>query len=126
MPAPALVTVVPVPEIIPEYVPAVAWVIDKAPPLRLKFPEPLNDPVVAVIVNGNVPKTVDMLLAPRATLTYALKVREELLFEIFPIPVVNVMLPSGVVIDTFVFPLSDASMLDAKIVEVRVAVKADE
>ena len=59
-----------------------------------------------------------MLLAPSATSTYALKVREELLFEVFAIPVVNVMLPSAVVIDTFVPALSDVSMLDAKIVEV--------
>ena len=100
--------------------------IDKAPPLRVKFPEPLNDPVVAVIVNGNVFKLDVMLLAPRATLTYALKVREEMLFAVFAIPVVNVMLPSAVVIDTFVPALSDVSILDAKIVEVAPAVKADE
>ena len=117
-PAPALVRVVPDPEIIPEYVPAVPWVIDRAPPLRVKFPEPVNEPVVAVIVNGNVFALDVMLLAPRATLTYALKVREEVLFPVFAIPVVNVMLPSAVVMDTLVFPLSDASMLDAKIVEV--------
>ena len=92
--------------------------IDKAPPLRVKFPEPLNDPVVAVIVNGNVFKLDVMLLVPRATLTYALKAREEMLFAVFEIPVVNVMLPSAVVIDTFVPALSDVSMLDAKIVEV--------
>ena len=100
--------------------------IDKAPPLRVKFPEPVNEPVVAVIVNGNVFVLDVMLLAPRATLTYALKVRDEVLFPVFAIPVVNVMLPSLVMIDTFVFPLSDASMLDAKIVEVAPAVKLDE
>ena len=59
-----------------------------------------------------------MLLAPRATLTYALKVRDEVLFPVFAIPVVNVILPSAVVIDTLVPALSDPSMLDAKIVEV--------
>jgi hypothetical protein len=39
-----------------------------------------------------------------------------MLFAVFAIPVVNVMLPSAVVIDTFVPALSDVSMLDAKIV----------
>jgi len=49
-----------------------------------------------------------------------------MLFAVFAIPVVNVMLPSAVVIDTFVPALSDVSILDAKIVEVAPAVKADE
>ena len=82
--------------------------------------------MVAVIVNGNVFALDVMLLAPRETLTYALKVREEMMFAVFEIPVVNVMLPSAVVIDTFVPALSDVSMLDAKIVEVAPAVKLDE
>ncbi len=61
VPAPALVRVVPVPEIIPVYVPAVAWVTDKAPPLRVKFPEPLNDPVVAVTVKPKAPEVELMI-----------------------------------------------------------------
>jgi len=74
VPVPALVTVVAVPEIIPEYVPAVACVTDKAPPLRVKFPVPLNAPVVAVAVRPRAPD-VEPIAALIVTFLYAVNVR---------------------------------------------------